>query len=108
VLALLVVVTVFGLLFGIVAMQVLIVQTQRRIDHATQQIAAEQLRHQRYESALAVYESPGYVLERASALGLVRAETPQYLHPSGDDALVIAAAIEAGERAAGANGDTTP
>jgi cell division protein FtsL len=108
VLACLVVLTVFALLFGIVAMQVLIVQTQRRIDAADQRIAAEQLRSQRYESALAVYESPGYVLQRAAELGMVRADSPEYLHPAGDDALAIAAAMDAAERAAGAHGEDGP
>jgi hypothetical protein len=87
---------VFGLLFGIVAMQTLIVQSQRRIDTANARLEQERFTYDRFRIALAYYESPTYVVQRATALGLVRAEDRTYLVPSGDEALVVAAAIEAG------------
>ncbi len=78
------VIGVFIVLFGLAAFHTVLVQGQQRLDDIDREVDAEQARYERQRLAAAQLESPARIVDAAvNELGMVEPETTTYLTPSG-------------------------
>jgi cell division protein FtsL len=78
---------VFGVLFGLVVFQTMMVQNQARLDRLDAQIRDEQARYQQQRLQVAQLEAPSHIVEVATQrLGMVTPPGTSYLTPSAADA----------------------
>jgi cell division protein FtsL len=83
VLATVVVVALFAVLFGLAAFHVVLIQGQQRLDELDEQVTDEQDRYERLRLEVAALESPARVVETAVRdLGMVTPDGTTYLNPS--------------------------
>ncbi len=86
----LVVLGALGLLFGLVFLQVLLVQNQHHIDSLNARLGNEQATYQRLRLEVAEMEAPDRIVREATKLGLVEPPgAPVYLTPSAEDARAL-------------------
>lgn len=91
---------VFGLLFGLVFFQTLLVQNQSRLDQLNSQIRAEQAQYQSLRLQVAQLEAPSRIVDAATTkLGMVSPPGTGYLTPSATDAAATASTAAAASAA---------
>jgi cell division protein FtsL len=105
VLAGLICLAIFGIMFGLVAFQAKIAADQQRLDHVEKQMSDAQATYERLRLAVAQLESPQAVISTAESKGMVVPEKVTYVTPSVAD--VLAVALAEGRSAAPAAGATT-
>ncbi len=78
------VVGVFVVLFGLAAFHTVLVQGQQRLDDVERRVAEEQARYERQRLEAARLEAPGRIVDTAvNELGMVSPQDTTYLTPSG-------------------------
>jgi hypothetical protein len=105
----LVCVCVFGVMFGLVAFQAKIAADQLRLDHVNSQMSTAQANYERLRLGVAQLESPQTVISAAEAKGMVVPNKVTYITPSVADVLAVALAQgrTSAPRADATTGDTT-
>jgi cell division protein FtsL len=92
---------VFGLLFGLVVFQTMLVQSQQHLDKVQQQIRDAQAQYQSQRLKVAQLESPARIVEEATTrLGMVTPPGTTYLTPSPETAAEVGVAPETAADAA--------
>lgn len=98
---------VFGVLFGLVVFQTMMVQNQARLDRLDAQIRDEQARYQQQRLQVAQLEAPSHIVEVATQrLGMVTPPGTSYLTPSAADAADANANASVGNASAERPADT--
>jgi len=82
----------FGIMFGLVAFQAKIAADQLRLDRVEQQRSEAQATYERLRLAVAQLESPQTVIAAAEAKGMVVPDQVTYVTPSMADVLAVAMA----------------
>jgi hypothetical protein len=82
----------FGIMFGLVAFQAKIAADQLRLDRVEQQRSEAQATYERLRLAVAQLESPQTVIAAAEAKGMVVPDKVTYVTPSMADVLAVALA----------------
>ncbi len=99
---------VFGMLFGLVVFQTVLVQNQNRIDKVDAKITAAQATYQQLRLQAAQLEAPTRIVQEATTrLGMVTPPGTTYLTPSAAEAAAVDAASTSGPADQGADGSWT-
>ena len=91
-LAVVVCLAAFGIMFGLVAFQAKIAADQQRLDRVEQQMSDAQATYERLRLAVAQRESPQTVIDAAEAKGMVVPDSVTYVTPAMSDVLAVALA----------------
>jgi hypothetical protein len=83
---------IFGIMFGLVSFQAKIAADQQRLDHVDQQMSDAQATYERLRLAVAQLESPQTVISAAEGKGMVVPDKVSYVTPSLADVLAVALA----------------
>jgi cell division protein FtsL len=83
---------IFGVMFGLVAFQAKIAADQQRLDHVENQMSDAQATYERLRLAVAQLESPQSVISAAESKGMVVPDKVTYVTPSLADVLAVALA----------------
>ena len=98
-------VLVFGVMFGLVAFQAKIAADQLRLDRVETEMSQAQATYERLRLSVAQLESPETVISAAEGKGMVVPDKVDYITPSVAD--VLAVALAAGRSPAPAGGAAT-
>ena len=106
VLAAVICLSIFGIMFGLVAFQAKIAADQQRLDRVERDMGNAQANYERLRLAVAQLEAPDAVISTAEAKGMVVPKKVTYVTPSMAD--VLAVALAEGRSSAPAAGATSP